>query len=200
LTADAIRVALPDADVRLYREAFASPRAAELFARLRAELDWQGSEITLFGRKVASPRLSAWYGDAAYTYSGLTWLARPMPEVLSEIRRVVEKLAGQPFNTVLANLYRSGSDSMGWHADDEPELGPDPVIASVVFGETRRFLFRRKKDKAQKLEVGFTGGDVMVMGKGTQCHWLHAVPKTARPVGERINLTFRRIAPGAGAH
>lgn len=199
MTAEAIRIALPDADVRLYRETFAPLRAAELFGRLRAELDWQASEIVLFGRKVASPRLSAWYGEAAYTYSGLTWPARPMPEMLTEIRRVVEKLAGQPFNTVLANLYRSGSDSMGWHADDEPELGPDPVIASVVFGEPRRFIFRRKDDKTQKLELGFTAGDVLVMGEGTQRHWLHAVPKTALPVGERINLTFRRIAAGVAA-
>lgn len=184
---------LPDADARWFRRVFSPDETTEIFALLRRELDWRESHVRLFGLWVKSPRLSAWYGDASYTYSGLTWPAKPLPAVLADIRTRVEPLAGRPFNTVLANLYRDGRDSMGWHADDEPELGPDPVIASVVFGAARRFVFRRKSDSTQKIEVPLGDGDVLVMGAGCQSHWLHAVPKTQRPTAERINLTFRWI-------
>lgn len=188
-----VGLGLADADVRLYPGRFAPALAAAYFGRLRRELDWQAVEITIFGRRVASPRLSAWYGAAPYTYSGLTWPARPMPALLTEIGAAVEATAERPFNTVLANLYRGGADSMGWHADDEPELGFDPVIGSVVFGARRRFVFRRKDDPACKREVPFGDGDLLIMGAGSQRHWQHAVPKTARAVGARINLTFRWI-------
>ena len=187
------RLALPGAEAALHRHAFPPEEADRLFTILRHELDWQEATITLFGRSIAQPRLSAWYGDAAYTYSNLTWPARPWPDALLPIRQQVEALAGGAFNGVLANLYRDGRDSMGWHADDEPELGPDPVVASVVFGAARRFLFKRKGGAQVKLEVPLGHGDLLIMGPGTQRHWLHSVPKTARPVGERINLTFRLI-------
>lgn len=193
MTATPERVALAGAEADHYRAAFPSGEADRLFAVLRRELDWREATIRLFGRAVTQPRLSAWYGDAPYTYSNLTWPARPWPDPLPAIKARVEALAGQSFNGVLANLYRDGRDSMGWHADDEPELGPDPVVASVVFGTARRFLFKRKDDAHRKLEVALGHGDILVMGPGTQRHWLHAVPKTAKPVGERINLTFRLI-------
>lgn len=199
MTSAPLRPDLPGADLRLYPAAFPPAEAARLFQVLHAELDWRETEIVLFGRRVASPRLSAWYGDAAYTYSGLTWPANPMPPMLAGIADTVARLAGGPFNTMLANLYRDGADSMGWHADDEPELGPDPVIASVVFGAARRFVFRARHDKALKREVPLGDGDLLIMGAGTQAHWQHAVPKTKRPVGARINLTFRRIAASGGA-
>ena len=105
----------------------------------------------------------------------------------------MEMLVGQEFKGVLCNLYRDGRDSMGWHCDDEPGLGLDPVLASVAFGARRRFVFRSKAEQLQKKEVFLGGGDVLVMGSGTQVNWLHAVPKTSKPVGPRINLTFRRI-------
>lgn len=184
---------LPDADAWLFKGAFAAAESRRHFAALHGRLAWRESTIRLFGRAVKSPRLGAWYGTRAYRYSGLSWPARPWPAVLGPVRERVEELARARFNGVLCNLYRDGRDSMGWHADDEPELGPDPVIASVVFGARRRFVFRRKDDKARKLEVPLGDGDVLVMGAGTQAHWQHAVPKTARPVGARINLTFRRI-------
>ena len=184
---------LPDAEARLFTGIFSGRTAATHFTSLRNDLDWQEATISIFGRQVKSPRLSAWYGDAPYTYSSLTWPARPWPPALSEIKARAEDLAGTSFNGVLANLYRDGLDSMGWHADDEPELGPDPVIASVVFGADRRFVFRRKGDTAEKIEVPLGNGDVLIMGPGTQRRWQHGVPKTAKPVGERINLTFRRI-------
>lgn len=194
-----VRPDLPGAELRLYPGAFPAAEAGRHFRTLRGGLDWQAAEITIFGRRVLSPRLSAWYGDAPYTYSGLTWPARPMPPALQEIADAVAGLAGARFNTVLANLYRDGADSMGWHSDDEPELGPDPVIASVVFGAERRFLFRDRRDKSAKQEVPLGDGDVLIMGAGTQAHWQHAVPKTARRVGERINLTFRRIVAPIGS-
>jgi len=193
LTAPFVRPDLPGAELRLYPGAFPAGDADRHFRALHGGLDWQAREITLFGRRVASPRLSAWYGDAAYTYSGLTWPARRMPVILAEIADTVAALAGGTFNTVLANLYRDGADSMGWHADDEPELGPDPVVASVVFGAARRFVLKRKDDAQVKLDVPLGHGDLLIMGPGTQRHWLHAVPKTTKPVGERINLTFRLI-------
>jgi len=187
------RLALSGAEAVLHRRAFPPEEADRLFTALRGTLDWREATITIFGREIAQPRLSAWYGEAAYTYSNLTWPAQPWPDVLLPVKRQVEALAGRAFNGVLANLYRDGRDSMGWHADDEPELGPDPVVASVVFGATRRFLFKRKDDAQVKREVALGHGDLLVMGPGTQRHWLHSVPKTAKPVGERINLTFRLI-------
>ncbi len=193
MTRDHQTSCLPDANVILFSQAFSPRAAAAHFKSLRKNLDWQEATISIFGREIKSPRLSVWYGDAAYTYSGLTWPARPWPEAVSKIKAEVEVLADTTFNGVLANLYRDGRDSMGWHADDEPELGPDPVIASVVFGANRRFVFRRKNDPAEKVEMPLGDGDVLIMGQGAQAYWQHAVPKTTKPAGERINLTFRRI-------
>ncbi len=193
MTPEPERLALPGAEAALHRRAFPPEEADRLFKILRRELDWREATITIFGREIAQPRLSAWYGDAPYTYSNLTWPARPWPDVLLPIKQRIEALAGEAFNGVLANLYRDGRDSMGWHADDEPELGPDPVVASVVFGAARRFVLKRKDDAQVKLDVPLGHGDLLIMGPGTQRHWLHAVPKTTKPVGERINLTFRLI-------
>ena len=187
------RLDLADAEVWLHKGVFPPSLAADHFDDLRRQLDWQEATITLFGKPVKSPRLSAWYGDVPYCYSGLTWPACPWPAILEPIRDKAETLAGTSFNGVLANLYRDGRDSMGWHADDEPELGPDPVIASVVFGADRRFVMRHKLDKSRKIEVPLGNGDLLVMGTGVQIHWMHAVPKTAKTVGARINLTFRHL-------
>ena len=187
------RLALENAEAWLYPGVFPPPDAAKHFKALYETLAWQETTINLFGRQIKSPRLSCWYGDKPYTYSGLTWPTRTWPQELAEIRIRIRQIADTPFNGALVNLYRDGRDSMGWHADDEPELGPDPIIASVVFGTTRRFVFRNKSNKTQKLEVPLTDGDVLVMGPGTQTNWLHSVPKSTKPVGPRINLTFRWI-------
>jgi alkylated DNA repair dioxygenase AlkB len=110
----------------------------------------------------------------------------------------VEQIAGQRFNSVLLNLYRDGRDGMGWHSDDEPELGPDPVIASVSLGATRRFRMRHRKQRGETMGIDLEHGSVLLMRGPTQHRWLHAVPKTTRPVGERINLTFRLVSPASG--
>ena len=187
------RLPLADAEAWLYPGAFAPIESWVLYRSLYERLEWQESAIKLFGRRVKSPRLSVWYGDKPYTYSGLAWPVRVWPPELVKIRQRVEILAGQAFNGVLCNLYRDGRDSMGWHSDDEQELGPDPVLASVVFGAGRRFVFRSKAEKIQKQEVVLDDGDILIMGAGTQSNWSHAVPKTSKLVGPRINLTFRWI-------
>ncbi|MDG4555733.1 MAG: alpha-ketoglutarate-dependent dioxygenase AlkB [Candidatus Competibacter sp.] len=187
-------LAFPDGEGVLFRRAFAPAESARLFAILQRETDWRQQAIVLYGRSIASPRLSAWHGDpdAVYRYSGLRLEPVPWTPTLLEVRERVETLAMARFNSVLLNLYRDGQDSMGWHSDDEPELGRNPLIASVSFGATRRFLLRHKKRRL-RFEWSLEDGDVLVLGGTTQHGWRHHVPKTRLPVGPRINLTFRRI-------
>ncbi len=150
--------------------------------------------IKLGAKVINSPRLSAWHGDpdAVYTYSGLRNLPFPWTETLSQMRNSLENLTGSRFNSVLLNLYRSGSDSMGWHSDNEPELGNQPTIASISLGETRKFLMKHKK-LACRWEKMLTSGSALIMAGETQRYWRHSIPKTKTLQGERINLTFRRI-------
>ncbi|WP_104034147.1 alpha-ketoglutarate-dependent dioxygenase AlkB family protein [Vibrio jasicida] len=166
--------------------------ADRYFSNLRSTLPWQQERITMFGRSVLQPRLQAWHGDVAYTYSGLTMSPHPWTPDLNELKARCEAIAKVQFNSVLANLYRHGQDSMGWHQDNEPELGRNPVIASVNLGETRRFLLRNLHCKTQ-LEYELSHGALLIMAGELQHHWKHAVPKTAKQKGERINLTFRHI-------
>lgn len=188
-------VPLPDGDIRFWPHAFAATAAARLFAALRSSIEWESEEVVIFGQSRLVPRLVAWHGDpgAAYTYSGTLHEPRPWTPELVFVRARIERLSGQSFNSVLLNLYRDGRDGMGWHADDEPELGPDPVIASVSFGATRRFRLRHRKNRAEPVTLPLTNGSLLLMAGATQHHWLHAVPKTAVAVGERINLTFRTV-------
>lgn len=162
------------------------------------ELRWQQREIVLFGRRVMQPRLVAWYGDpsAVYSYSGLRLEPEPWHGELAGLRDRLEDFTGTRFNSVLANAYRNGSDSMGWHRDDEPELGPEPLIASLSFGAPRRFLVRRsaagrRPGPSEKLTL--CHGSLLLMRRGCQDRYQHALPKTRRPVGLRVNLTFREI-------
>lgn len=148
------------------------------------------------GRQVLQPRLTAWYGDAAYTYSGVTLEPLPWTPLLAMLRDRLIADVGERFNSVLCNLYRTGADSMGLHADDERELGPNPVIASVSVGATRRLVLRHKRRKAAPVILDLTSGSLLVMGPATQTFWRHAVPKDPRVVAPRVNLTFRRIVPG----
>jgi alkylated DNA repair dioxygenase AlkB len=187
---------LEDADVRLWPDAFAAPEAWELFRELREGIDWRQEEVMVFGRRHAVPRLVAWHGDpgARYTYSGTPHAPLPWTPALEQIRHRVQALAVCEFNAVLLNLYRDGRDGMGWHADDEPELGPDPVIASVSLGAIRRFCLRHRKRRVLRADLALPHGSLLLMSGATQRNWVHAVAKTVVPVGERINLTFRRIA------
>jgi len=180
---------------RYWSDAFAPSDADRLLAALLAETQWRHEEITVAGRRVMQPRLSAWQGDAGaeYRYSGLTLSPVPWGTPVQEVRALAEDLAGERFDSVLLNLYRSGRDSMGWHADDEAVLGDEPAIASTSFGGRRRFVLRRRDEPATRVEVEPAHGSVIVMRGRTQHDWVHSVPKTARDVGPRVNLTFRRI-------
>ncbi|MEJ2534755.1 MAG: alpha-ketoglutarate-dependent dioxygenase AlkB [Gammaproteobacteria bacterium] len=171
-------------------------RADALLETLWAEADWTQRDIVLFGRRVAQPRRVAWMSDpgVSYRYSGLTWPPTPWHAAVADLRKSLENALGRRFNSVLLNAYRDGRDSMGWHADDEPELGPEPCIASVSLGATRRLLVR---PAAGGPSTGFDleHGSLLVMEGRSQADYRHSVPKTRRPVGRRVNLTFRWIRP-----
>jgi alkylated DNA repair dioxygenase AlkB len=188
---------LPGATLALWRDWLPVAEADALFTTLRDGLPWAVHHVRLFGREVPSPRLSCWIGDAGadYRYSGVRHAPHPWPEVLAPVRAQLATLLGVAFDSVLANLYRDGADAMGWHADDEPELGPAPVIASLSLGATRRFAFKPKAGGlgGGRLSIQLPHGSLLVMRGATQANYLHAIPRTRRPVGPRINLTFRRV-------
>jgi len=187
---------LADGEARLWPAAFGPEEASRLFDALRTGIRWRQEEVTIFGQRRLVPRLVAWHGDpgASYRYSGTDHYPEPWTPALECVRGKVRELSGVEFNAVLLNLYRDGRDGMGWHADDEPELGRDPVIASVSLGAPRRFCLRHRRRKDLKLDLELPHGSLLVMAGPMQHHWVHALPKTRRPVGERINLTFRRVA------
>lgn len=165
------------------------------FDRLQTDVSWEQHQVTLFGRTMPTPRLTAWIGDGAYRYSGIVNQPQPWPAVLAEIRDRLVRELGAAFNSCLINLYRDGSDSMGFHSDDEPELGPRPTIASVSLGARRRFVLRHRRTRDRwTWELG--DGDLLVMRDESQSDYAHAVPKSSRPIGPRMNLTFRQFYAG----
>lgn len=169
--------------------------ADRLFSELEATTPWRQDVIRMHGREVPIPRLQSWHGDPGrtYTYSGIEMAAMPWTATLAEVRQRIEEAADTEFNSVLCNLYRHGRDSVAWHSDDEPELGANPVIASASFGATRRFHLRHRTQSDQRHTIDLDHGSLLVM-RGTSQHvWEHQVPKTSKPVGARINLTFRTI-------
>jgi alkylated DNA repair dioxygenase AlkB len=159
------------------------------------DIQWKQEPVRLFGREIMQPRLTAWYGaaDKAYTYSGITMEPLPWTQELDQIRMDAETLAGVSFTSALLNLYRDGSDSIGWHRDNEKMLGPAPVIASVSFGASRKFQFRNYTDKKMNVSLMLGPGSVLVMRGATQRNWEHSLPKTKKLSGARINITFRII-------
>lgn len=165
-----------------------------LFSLLRDETDWIQPQIRMFGKWVDQPRLMSWQAvdDLKYSYSGITLNPRPFSSVVSQIASKIQQKTGVSFNSVLINYYRNGQDSMGWHADDEPELGAEPIIASVSLGEARDFLLRHNTRKELNLKLPLPSGSLLLMGKGIQKNWKHALPKR-KHAGPRINLTFRKI-------
>lgn len=195
--------ALPDADVRHLPGWLLPAEADALLQTLRDEVPWEVHRIRMFGRWVDSPRLSCWIGDpqAHYRYSGADFVPQPWGPSLLPLRERLQQACAARFNSVLINRYRDGRDSMGWHSDDEPELGERPVIASLSLGVTRRFLLRRRDDHSRVTEFRLAHGDLLLMAGDTQRFYQHSLPKTVRPLGERINLTFRRIGvPAAASH
>lgn len=179
--------------IALQRAWLVPDEASALFEKLLEAVPWDVHRIRMFGREVASPRLSCWIGDrdASYRYSGTRFTPHPWPKALQPLRERLQTELGASFNSVLANLYRDGRDAMGWHRDDEPELGSQPLIASLSLGATRRFVL--KDDAGLRHAFELSAGDLLLMSGDSQQRYRHALPRTARPVGPRINLTFRRI-------
>lgn len=189
---------LADADIRYAETWLGREEADALFESLRHDIPWERHRLSLFGREVDSPRLSCWIGDpgTAYTYSRTRFEPRTWISALLTLRERLQMFCGARFNSVLANLYRDGQDSMGWHSDDEPELGLRPVIASVSLGTERRFRLRRKVPRgarATPLGIPLAHGSLLCMAGDTQRHYQHDLPKVAGVAGARINLTFRWI-------
>jgi alkylated DNA repair dioxygenase AlkB len=186
-----------DGELYLIKQFYRLPESDQLFAALETGLAWQEESIFIFGKWVKVPRLMCWYGDpdAYYRYSGVNHQPIPWNEALQSIRAKVELQCRNTFNSVLANLYRNGEDSMGCHADDEKELGVNPVIASLSLGDERLFKLHHKKSK-ETVDITLGHGDLLVMAGTLQHHWMHSVPKTKKLKTPRINLTFRKILVG----
>jgi alkylated DNA repair dioxygenase AlkB len=191
---ESIELPMPDAKVVYFPALFDASESNALLQQLINEIAWRQDDIRMFGKWIPQPRLTAWYGDAgkSYKYSGITMQPMPWLPVLLDIKARIEPLSGTVYNSVLLNYYRGGSDSMSWHADDEPELGVNPVIGSVSFGAERTFHFRHNATQT-KQHLVLEHGSFLLMAGPTQHHWQHQIPKTQRAIGERINLTFRVI-------
>ena len=183
-----------DGELYLVKGYYSANDAQQLFNTLLQSLAWKEEKIFLYGRWVKVPRLMCWYGDkeASYQYSGVDHQPLPWIEPLLCLKQKIELQYQCSFNSVMANLYRNGADSMGCHADDEKELGKNPFIASLSFGEERLLKFRHYQNK-QIVNVMLAHGDLLLMAGETQHHWRHELPKTKKNKTERINLTFRKI-------
>ncbi|WP_339339054.1 alpha-ketoglutarate-dependent dioxygenase AlkB [uncultured Oceanicoccus sp.] len=184
---------LPQADISYYQNFIADHSV--IYHQLLNDLQWRQDTLRMYGKSVLIPRMNAWYGDkgAAYTYSGLNMSPIPWTDSLLALKQQVEQQLNTRFNSVLANYYRDGADSVAWHSDDEAELGHQPIIASLSFGATRRFSLRQRQQQTTPVHIDLEGGSLLVMAGSTQQYWHHQIPKTAKPVAGRINLTFRRV-------
>lgn len=193
------RLDLPDADICYWSCIDLGAPVDRVLQEFIERISWRTEVITLYGQQHQQPRLTAWYGDpgARYMYSGLALDPLPWTSLLSDVRARVEALAGASFNSVLMNYYRDHRDSMGMHSDDEPELGRNPVIASLSLGEPRTFVLKHKSKKDLKpVNILLESGSLLLMKGATQHHWKHGINKLARPCGPRVNLTFRHVSSG----
>ena len=189
------KIPLVDADVQYCAQFFDPAKTGELLSDLIATTPWETHYVQIFGREIPAPRQSSWHGDrhCSYGYSKVRYEPKAWTPCLTAVRNQLASAGIGDFNCVLANFYRSGSDSMGWHSDSEPELGPDPLIASVSLGAPRRFCLRHKT-VVDKAELLLTSGSLLVMAQGAQKNYQHSLPKMAGVGAPRVNLTFRRIA------
>tara|TARA_X000001036_G_C20493336_1_gene730718 strand:+ start:74 stop:682 length:609 start_codon:yes stop_codon:yes gene_type:complete len=185
---------LENCHISLFRKHFSESEADKYFFYLN-QIKWKQNEIVVFGNKHPEPRETAWFGNPGinYKYSGIEHTAEPWFPLLEEIRTRVQIASGVIFNSVLLNRYRDENDGVGWHADDERELGATPTIGSVSFGASRKFQLREKHKKSEIFTTFLHHGDLLIMHPPTQQHWLHCVPKSRKKATERINLTFREI-------
>jgi alkylated DNA repair dioxygenase AlkB len=189
----ATSIDLPESDITLYKHFFNEPESRKFMVTLLDEIQWKQERISFYGKTYDLPRLTAWYGDPnkTYRYSGITVQSLPWIAVLEEIKSKIESVSRVKFNSVLLNRYRSGTDSVSWHSDDECQLGRHPVIGSVSFGQSRLFKLKHKSTKQRK-HLELINGSYLLMKGATQDNWLHEIPKN-KCQGERVNLTFRVI-------
>ena len=185
---------MQDAEVFYWPNAFSEMETINYFNKLRVGIPWQQDSIALYGKTHPLPRLTALFGETEkpYSYSGITMHPQPFSPLLKIIQNKTENISRTKFNTVLLNLYRDGNDGMGWHSDDEKELGKNPIIASVSFGAERLFKLRHKKEK-ESHKMLLENGSVLVLAGTTQHNWQHCLPKTKKDMAPRINLTFRNL-------
>ncbi|MEW6092271.1 MAG: alpha-ketoglutarate-dependent dioxygenase AlkB [Pseudomonadota bacterium] len=190
------KIPVPNADVYFLSHLDMGAPDEEVLQYLIENVPWRQESVNLWGKRFEQPRLIAWFGDAdkTYTYSGITLTPNAWTPYLLNLRHRVESIVDKEFNSVLLNYYRDNNDSMGFHSDDEPELGKQPVIASLSIGEERTFILKSKTEKSLKpIRLRLPSGSLLLMQGSTQENWLHGIRKESKPCGPRVNLTFRRI-------
>ncbi|MGV0056559.1 alpha-ketoglutarate-dependent dioxygenase AlkB family protein [Stutzerimonas xanthomarina] len=198
MSGDSELIELADADLRYFPRWVDADLADGWLSELSTQTPWSQPQIKLYGRSIAVPRLVAWYGDADahYRYSGFTHEPLAWTPLLADIRQRVQQQVGQRLNGVLLNYYRDGQDAMGWHSDDERELGQQPLVVSLNLGATRRFDFRRKGASRIEYSISLEHGSLLVMSGLTQHYWQHQIARTRKVRAPRLNLTFRQIIHG----
>lgn len=186
---------LPDAEIEYYPDFIDTQTATEFFEKLKNEIPWQQDNITVFGQTHPQPRLTALFGNdgKTYSYSNIVMHPHKWNPLLMHLKHRIEEICSENFTTVLLNFYRDGKDSNGWHADNEKELGQNPIIASISFGAERIFHLQHNTHKEVKQKIILEHGSLLLMKGTTQHFWKHQIPKTTKPIGPRINLTFRII-------
>lgn len=189
-----VKNCIEDMQLTYYPHFYPMHKADALFRALMNKIEWHQEQYQMFGKTIASPRLVAWYGDpeATYTYSGIQHQPKMWLPELFYLRQTIERRFHIQFNAVLVNLYRNEADSMGYHADNEPELGREPIIASLSLGAERKFNLRHKEKKSLH-KMRLKHGSLLIMSGLTQHHWVHCIPKEKGPTAARINLTFRKL-------
>jgi alkylated DNA repair dioxygenase AlkB len=193
---DSDRIVLPDADLEFFPQLFTNAESDRFLELLLSEIPWEQDSIVYYGKRHNLPRLTCWFGDPGtrYTYSNIAKDPRPWTPPLRDVRKRVEAASRHHFNSVLLNLYRSGEDAVSWHQDDEPELGESPTIASLSFGSNRVFQMRHVlRVELPRKDIVLSHGSLLIMRGQTQQCWKHQIPRTMKPVGPRVNLTFRHI-------
>jgi alkylated DNA repair dioxygenase AlkB len=187
---------LPKEGIVFYYESFLSQTESDIYyTALLNEIDWRQQPIVLFGKKILQPRLTAWFSDEGveYSYSGTKMISHRWIPMLVQLKQRFETFSKYSFNSALLNLYRDGNDSMGWHRDNEKELGDNPIIASITFGASRKMCFRHLTDKSCKVSINLKHGSLLIMSGETQHSWYHSIPKTKKILHPRINITFRNV-------
>jgi alkylated DNA repair dioxygenase AlkB len=193
-----LELVLPDASLVLWETFLPKTEADALFTALLQDTPWKQETMRVYGKAHPLPRLTAWYGDpgARYRYAGIVNEPLSWTPVLAAVRESIQSWTEYVFNSALLNLYRSGTDSLSWHQDNEPDLGAAPVIASLSLGQVRLFQLRHKfRNDLPRVDLPLPHGSLLLMKGGTQQYWQHRLPKTRQRVDARINVTFRAITP-----